>query len=404
MTAGDLLPLRPVVRRYAWGSTTVIPELIGTAADGSPQAELWYGAHPLGPSTVAADDGPPLDAVVAADPERWLGTDALTVFGPRLPFLLKVLAVQSPLSLQVHPTPEQASAGFAEDEALGLPTDHPRRRFRDQSHKPELVLALSVFEALVGFRPPQEILALARTLGCDPLDESLGPLRADPSRDGLQAGLRSVLSTPGDRRSDLVRGLVEAIRRRLADGTDPLTAADLRRVARLAARFPGDPGVAAALLMRPVVLVPGEAVFVAAGVLHAYLAGTAVELQASSDNVLRAGLTEKLVDVPALLGVVDVAAATEVVPEPVGPGQSRLRPPVPDFALAVHRLPAGSRQPATAPGPQIVLCLSGRARVEGPGHGLDLPRGSAGFVAAGIPIAVVAPELALVVRATTNLP
>jgi mannose-6-phosphate isomerase len=388
--AVDLLdnPVQP----YAWGSETAIPELLGVPPSGEPQAELWMGTHPDGPSRLRS--GGTLLERVEADPAGELGPAVLERFGPRLPFLLKVLGAARNLSLQTHPDLDRARAGFAEEEARGVPADAPERNYVDANHKPELVCALGEFEALCGFRAIPDTLRLLDplTAAVPELRPYVATLRDRRDRAGLCETVDRVLTVPEDRRRDLVAAVAAACAARLAPGFD----AELRTVAELAEAYPGDLGVVIALLLNRVELAPGEALFLAAGNLHCYLRGTAIELQANSNNVLRGGLTGKHVDVPELLRVLDVADGPppRLRPVPAGPGRLAYVPPVPDFRL--DKVTLGDTT-VESDGPQILLTVAGTALVDG----AVLERGASAWVPAGRAVRVRGSgEL---VRATTNL-
>lgn len=358
--------LEGVVRRYAWGSSTAIPELLGTDADGGPQAELWLGAHPTGPSQVGATG---LDALVAGDPDGTLGSVVVERFGPRLPFLLKVLAAAHPLSLQAHPSADRAAAGFAAENLAGIPLNAPERRYRDGDHKPELLCALTPFDALCGFRPVDQTLALLGDLGLRD-HAAFAPL-ADGD---IRATVQGLLSLPADERVEVAATVAEAAAR--VDGAEAAWAR------RIAATHPGDPGVGVALLLNLVRLEPGEAIFLPAANLHAYLEGVGVEIMASSDNVLRGGLTPKHVDVEELLAVLDVQPGPPPVVRPRRDGAfARYDAPVDEFALAIVDL---GPTPATVPGgrPRLVLCLEGEAALTAGEGELCLRRGAAAWVPA----------------------
>ncbi|MEE2046703.1 mannose-6-phosphate isomerase, class I, partial [Nocardiopsis tropica] len=288
------------VRPYAWGARTAIPRLLGADPDGTPQAELWLGAHHGAPSTAHCEDGPrPLPRLIADDPRRVLGHGTAERFGARLPFLLKFLAAEAPLSLQVHPDATRARAGFDAEERAGIPLDAPHRNYRDPHHKPELLLALEPFEALCGFREPAATGAELRGLTCELAVLLRADLAVPDTHAALRAALTRLLTLPDGSRERL---LDEFVAEWSASGP---RGAHGDIVADLAVRYPGDPGAVASLLLNRVTLGPGQALFLPAGNLHAYLQGTAVEVMASSDNVLRAGLTAKHVDAPELLDVVD---------------------------------------------------------------------------------------------------
>lgn len=371
-------------QRYAWGSPVAIPELLGTVADGGPVAELWVGAHPSAPSRALVDSHEVgLDALVAADPDHALGADVVARFGPALPYLLKIIAADSPLSLQVHPHLGRARSGFEEEEAAGVPIGAPHRNFRDCNHKPELVYALTPFEALCGFRAPRRAAELLVDLGA-PLSTSLHEvLVADPSAQGIRTAFTRLLD-PATRPSRTeVDEVVAACARRLADGS-PSPRAD-RNVLLLAEAHPGDPGVVTSLLLNPVSLQPGEAMFVPAGGVHAYLRGVAVEVMANSDNVLRAGLTAKHVDVDELLANVDYVAAPpiRIAPE-IFHGATRVFfAPVDDFELSITAVDGDAAHPLPGHGPRLLLCVEGEVVVSSQHDGTEkLRRGESVFVPA----------------------
>lgn len=359
--------LEGVVQRYQWGSTTAIPDLLGTADDGGPQAELWLGAHPSAPARAG---GSRLDQIVASDPLEALGRPALERFGSRLPFLLKVLAAAQPLSLQAHPSAAQAAAGFDEESAAGIPLDAPHRRYRDGEHKPELLCALTPFHALCGFRPVAATLALLAQLGLADLP-AFAPLVTGDLR-GTVGGL---LSLPDGERAGVAARVARA-----AAATDGPEATWARRIA---ATHPGDPGIGVALLLNLVELEPGQAIFLPAGNLHAYLEGVGIEIMASSDNVLRGGLTSKHVDVDELLSILEFEPGPPpvVLPRPDG-AFCRYDTPACEFALTLVDLAPAA---ATVPGdrPRVVLCLEGEAVLRTAQDELPLRSGAAAWVPAG---------------------
>jgi mannose-6-phosphate isomerase len=368
-----VIALDGVIRHYAWGSRTAIPEMLGVEPDGEPAAELWFGAHLDDPSPVPAS-GTTLDALVAAEPDRLLGAATVARFGPRLPFLLKVLAVESALSIQVHPSLEQARAGFAAEDAAGIARDAADRNYRDANHKPELLCALSPFEALCGFRPVQDTMRL--------LDEwavaELAPVRdllAGP--DGLRAAFTALL-TLEDR-----AGVVAAVAARAATATDGEWGGVARAVGLVAGDFPGDIGVVLVLLLNHVRLEPGEGIYLAAGNVHCYLRGTGVEIMANSDNVLRCGLTPKHVDVPEVVRITDFRPLAEARWAATRPsvGERRFDVPVPDFALSWCDV-EGRHDLAPVSAPRIVLSTHGAIEVQADGVTRVLHPGCAAFISA----------------------
>ncbi|MBN9178504.1 MAG: mannose-6-phosphate isomerase, class I [Microbacterium sp.] len=388
-----LLPISNVPRAYSWGSPDLIPALVGRASTGQPEAEIWYGDHPGSPSRVSgrsAQAGLTLDAALAA-----LGE-------PSLPFLLKLLAAGSSLSIQAHPTKTEAEAGFAREEADGIPRDADDRLYRDDNHKPEIIVALSdEFRALVGLRPvaeTRELLAvLSRAVddsaaGGGPALGALDALLADGDEEqALRSALAWALSeaTPDDV-ARLTAALDAAASETTAsEGTGAPFGKEVAVLRAAASDFPGDRGLFVALLMNLVVLRRGEALFAPAGVLHAYQSGLGVELMAASDNVLRGGLTPKHVDVPELLRIVDAAPgpAPIVEPTPAGDRAVRYDVGVPDFALTRVELDGGTFS-AALEGPAIVLATRGSVRVaesDAPGEAVELRAGDAVYAGGGAP-------------------
>ncbi|MEU2061276.1 mannose-6-phosphate isomerase, class I [Streptomyces sp. NPDC013455] len=374
------------VRPYPWGSTTALPALMGVSPDGSPQAELWMGAHPSAPSRVRRGGrllG--LDEVIEADPRGELGDAAVRRFGPRLPFLVKLLAADAPLSLQVHPDAAQAAAGYAHENAEGIPLDAPHRTYRDAQHKPEMIVALTPFEGLCGFRPPRECADLLDALRVNRLAPYAARLRSAPEEDALREVFSAFLRLGPDLAA-LVGDALASAARRPGPFRETFAVYDL-----IARAHPGDPGAVAALMVRHVRLAPGEGLFLGAGVPHAYLAGLGVEVMAASDNVLRCGLTDKHVDVPELLRVVRFDALPAQVVRPAGGGdvEEVYAAPVDDFRLSRLVL-GGSEKAHTLPGarPQILVCTRGSARLTVPGDEVVLPPGASAYVPAGEEVAV----------------
>ncbi|ATG53050.1 mannose-6-phosphate isomerase, class I [Brachybacterium vulturis] len=374
------------LQHYAWGSATAIPEFLGREADGAPWAEAWFGAHPLAPASTP--DGTGLDTVIAVDPEQMLGADVSRAFGGQLPFLLKVIAAERPLSLQVHPTREHAAESFAAESAAGIDLHSPLRSYRDANHKPEMLIALTPFTALCGFRTPRRAAVILDGLGTALTDRLHTLLVDNPTAHGMRAAFRTLVSASLRPASEAVDAVVEACRARIAAGSSPSPRID-RSVSLLAEHHPGDPGVVAALLLNPVSLQRGEAMYVPAGALHAYLHGTGLEVMATSDNVLRAGLTQKRVDADEVLQCVSVTAAPplRVAPERQNSTSIAYYAPVDDFELAITELSdpvaASARtHPIPGSGPRIVLGLEGTATLETTTGSHALRAGQAVFVPA----------------------
>ncbi|WP_291046301.1 mannose-6-phosphate isomerase, class I [Herbiconiux sp.] len=396
------VPISNTPRDYAWGSTTALPELLGTPVTGRPQAELWLGAHPGSPSRILDPDdtggAEDLAAWIAADPATTLGGDRR---GDSLPFLLKLLAAAEPLSLQAHPTLERAREGFERENAAGVPLDAPNRNYKDALHKPEIVVALSErYEALCGFRPlaeVREIVDLLVTIDNSqtaPRWELYGPMvhlleDSETERETDADILRSVVAwvlSGGEEVQTLVGHLVRTAEKALhpahAHMTDPYTPS-LETVVMLQEEYPGDPGIIISLLLNRVTLKAGESLYLPAGNIHAYLRGVGVELMAASDNVLRGGLTPKHVDVPELLEVLEFhpLPVPYLVPSQPAAGVSVFRPDVDDFELVRVEAVSGAEPIGLSPaGPAIVLCLSGTLTVAGGADDAVLVRGGAVYV------------------------
>ncbi|MFF2141081.1 mannose-6-phosphate isomerase, class I [Kitasatospora sp. NPDC058190] len=371
------------VRPYAWGSLTALPELLGQQPTGEPQAELWMGAHPGDPSRADRGEGPRrLDELIAADPEGELGPASVARFGPTLPFLFKVLTAGTPLSIQAHPTLDQAKAGFAAENALGIPLDAPERSYRDDNHKPEMICALGEFEGLCGFRRPAEAAELMAGLSVPGHDALIDLLSAEDEAEALRGALAAVL-TMDDRTAERI---ARETARALVEGDDGDPDWDYAPYARIAEDFPEDRGLITAFLLNHFRLRAGEALYLGAGVPHAYLSGACVELQANSDNVLRAGLTPKHIDVPELLKVVvfEPGAARIVRPVPVAatPGEQLYPVPIDEFRLSRFELDGVERE-IDGRTPQILLCTEGAVRLTATdGTALDLARGQSAFLPA----------------------
>ena len=379
-------------RRYAWGSRSLLPRFLGTSPDGEPHAELWLGAHPGAPARTRDGD---LGALIEADPQRLLGADVAARFGSRLPFLMKALAAAEPLSLQVHPTAERARVGFERENAAGIALDSPTRSYQDASHKPELIYAITRFEGMAGFRDVARSAEMLRMLDLSWATEMAEDLLDGPADQALRRVATGILGLRDGALSEMSAGLTKAARiaeershsRRPVGSRRHRDRADVEReaarlfalAAQLAERYPQDPGVLVTLLLNHVVLAPGEAMFLDAGTVHAYTSGFGIEIMASSDNVVRAGLTPKHVDVPELLEIASFAPEDPplLAPEDLGDALVRFRPGVEEFALYVGDAPTG-RLPAT--GPRIVLVLAGEVEVSSGADRLVLTRGEAVFV------------------------
>lgn len=370
--------LRGTLIHYPWGSFDTIHELLGTEPDGRPVAEFWLGAHTLAPSSLA---GTTLDVALRERPEL-LGAQSVDAFGPQLPYLLKVLSARHPLSLQAHPSRAIAEEGFAAEEAAGTPLTAPERVYKDNWPKPEILVALEPFDTLCGFRDPALTIALFEALEVGPaIERIVGPLRARGGEAGLQELFLRVLAMK-EQQVDLVDAVLAAA---VARRDEPGELGDFARTAlELDDVFPRDPGILAALLMNRVHLEPGEGLYTPAGVMHAHLRGTGVEVMASSDNVIRGGLTTKHIAVDELVKVVDFSWAE---PEVIVPAETA--PGVFDYPTHCDEFDTWRLEPGVdpivlpaPPGARIALVTRGEVVLDDGVRRLQLARGDSVFIPA----------------------
>lgn len=332
-----------ITQNYAWGSYTMLSSLRGKSSSDLPEAEIWYGAHPAAPSELAG--GSTLLAAIEADAAALVGEANVNRFGTRLPFLLKLLAADRPLSIQAHPTIEQAREGFAREDEAGIAPEASNRSFRDDNHKPELIAAITPFEALVGFRAPTRTVDFLRDLGAPP------SFIECVSNEGPKAAMERLLQPQGAHQEDTTAWIAAIVAGAKAyEGGEWAAEADL--LARLDSMYSDDPGIGVAALLNRVLLEPGEALFLDSGNLHAYVSGLGVEIMANCDNVVRGGLTQKHIDVPTLVTIV---RPESVDAAPVEEDDNRYVSPAPEFALTR----VGPDAARSAVGPAIVLAVEG---------------------------------------------
>ena len=355
--------LKNPVQEYAWGSKTAIQTLLGLPVPSErPAAELWLGAHPKAPSKVFIDgEWQSLEKVIERDPVSVLGKGVAGKFSDKLPFLLKVLAADRPLSIQVHPNLEQAREGFERENRLGIPLDASERNYKDANHKPEVLCALTPFEGLKGFRTPEVILGLMAKASVSTLSDELSRLRKETDSSGLKHFFTSLVSLDQGRRERVIDEAIRGAERCVNEDRAFYWMVELNR------EYPGDIGVLSPLIFNLVELGPGEAIYIPAGELHAYLKGVGTELMANSDNVLRGGLTPKHVDIPELLKIV------KFTPEPVRkvklsgglPGEKIYATPAEEFQLSVISVATGDRFVSESDrGVEIMICMEGEARIK----------------------------------------
>ena len=403
--------LRGAIRTYAWGSRSAIAEFTGRPTPTAhPEAELWLGAHPGDPAHLQGTGGETsLSGAIGADPQAQLGTAVRDRFGDVLPFLVKVLAADEPLSLQAHPSAEQAIDGYQREDRRGVPLNSPMRNYRDRSHKPELLVALSDFEALAGFRPAERSVELMRALEVPGLEPFIGLLAGQAEAPGLRALFTTWITAPQAQLDSLIPAVLEGAVCYIRSGAKEF-AAESRAVLELGERYPGDAGVLAALLLNRISLKCGEGIFLPAGNLHSYLQGMAMEVMANSDNVLRGGLTPKHVDVPELLRVLDFTPVTDARVATTRDGiELTYDTPTAEFAGSVltidgEQLGHEVDAPCRHDGPQILVCTRGSVIVRSKSDEVQMHRGSAAWVAADDgPIRVEAAHPASLFRTTVGI-
>lgn len=363
------------VQNYAWGSHTALTELYGIANPNNlPMAELWMGAHPKSSSQILDASGTPrsLREIIDGDKARLLGSKVAERFG-ELPFLFKVLCADQPLSIQVHPNKQASEIGFAKENAAGIPLDAAERNYKDPNHKPELVFALTPFLAMNAFREFAEIVTLLQPVA--DAHPAIGDFLSSPDAERLSQLFASLLNMQGDEKSHALSVLQSALD---AEQGEPW------QTIRLIAEFyPDDSGLFSPLLLSVVKLNPGDAMFLFAETPHAYLQGVALEVMANSDNVLRAGLTPKYIDIPELVANVKFVAkpAAELLTQPEQHGAELDFPiPVDDFAFSLHALSAQESTIAQQSA-AIVFCVEGEAVIRKDEQRLTLKPGESAFIA-----------------------
>jgi mannose-6-phosphate isomerase len=391
-------PLRP----YDWGSTTAIAELLGRTPSGGPEAELWIGSHPNSSSRVVGhgDTGMTLERLIDSDPARTLGAASREVFGDRLPYLMKVLAAAAPLSLQVHPNTKQAREGFERENAASIAQDAPDRNYHDAFSKPELIYALTDFDALCGLRAPAEALRVFEGLTAlvekqkGSVPKVLRAVVADLRNHDESAALRDAftrLLTGGAETKEAVGTVISALEEAEFSSDDSLLRSAAATALQLNGHHDGDPGVLVALMLNRVVLRPGQALYLPAGNIHAYLEGLGIEVMGCSDNVLRGGLTLKHIDVDELLKTMEFEplALPLLEPESTPLGQELFCPPFHELQLQRLELPsafgdaaASADIPVAQNGPAVVLVVSGTIVLDSPKGDLILHRGQSAFIPA----------------------
>ncbi|MFP4453106.1 MAG: mannose-6-phosphate isomerase, class I [Desulfosalsimonas sp.] len=358
-TSRPLLLDNPV-QKYAWGSKSAIQNLVGLEPDGhTPWAELWMGAHPKSPSRLEVNgQWMGLDQWISENPGAVLGKYAAETFEATLPYLLKILAADQPLSIQAHPDRKHAQEGFKRENRLGIPVEAPHRNYRDPWPKPELICSIKPFGAMIGFRKPDEIKELIKQFCPEMLGPEIRMLKDQPDENGLKNFFYSIMTMENTRRK---KAIGEAMAR-----TENPSSLEANWIRRLYKFYPEDIGVLSPAFLNLVTIEPNEAIFLAPGIIHAYLYGVAVEIMANSDNVLRGGLTQKHIDPEELMRVVNFShgAVQRITPQPAGPCEMRYCTDAREFALS--RLKISRKDKWQAPGihsAEILFCIKGEAKI-----------------------------------------
>ena len=372
------------IRDYAWGDSHYIPDFLGVEnSEDKPFAEMWMGAHPLAPSRLEEMDSLNLSEFISTHEIDTLGPDISRDYG-RLPYLFKLLAAGESLSIQAHPSKEMAEEGYRREDGAGIPRDAPERNYRDDNHKPEIIMAITEFTAMIGFRKPDDILKsfseFGQIEGLTELLRRVENLGKKGSSDALRAFFEGILTLEEQTTQNLLNSACDIARE------DRSCWDSLQRqwVSQLVSSFPGDIGALAPLFLHVALLQPGEALYQPARALHAYLEGFGLELMANSDNVLRGGLTKKHIDIPELMNVLKFESSSPGILKPDRPdsiGIRRFKTPPREFSLGLAdfdtdqsiNLPVGS-------GPEIVLVLEGALLLQDGVSELILRRGESAFI------------------------
>ena len=373
------------IQEYAWGSFTAIPELTGKPSPSeTPQAELWMGAHPKASSMVNMDGKwVSLISALENDPVEILGKSVAKRFGNRLPYLFKVLAAAQPLSIQAHPNLSQAKEGYGRENKLEIPIDASNRNYKDDMHKPECICALTPFWALNGFRSIREILSGMKKICPNGLEQELEEFQHQPDSAGLKRFFKTLLTMDSVRKQQIIEEIRQNARRWMED--DPV----FKWVTTLYQDYPSDIGILSPVILNLICLAPGQAMFLQAGELHAYLDGLGIELMANSDNVLRGGLTPKHVDVPELLTVLNFEEREIeiLLPMEKKAGERIYGSPAEEFVLSVISLKQGMIY--KSPGErsvEILLCTAGSGTIFEPGgdDAVPLNKGTSVIIPAAV--------------------
>ncbi len=380
------LRMRNKIQKYDWGSKTAIPSILNLSIfNNKPMAELWMGAHQKAPSEVQVNGKwIYLDKLITKDPISILGKRVVDKFSKELPFLFKIIAAEKPLSVQVHPNKEQAEIGFEKESKLGIPLDAPNRNYKDKNHKPEILCAVTRFEALKGFRDIEEIILLLSNVVPSVLKNDFDVFKRKSDSQGLKEFYKSIMNMDPQKKIIAIEELIKNVQGYV--DKDPVYSLILR----LNKIFPGDIGIFSALLLNRVVIGAGEAIYIPTGELHAYIEGVGIELMANSDNVLRGGLTTKYVDIEELLNIVNFDYGPAQIITPINGKYCEFIYPTPveEFVLSVIKLKNGETFLSSMHrSVEIMFVMQGKATIQNmkKGNKLALKQGDSILIPSAMP-------------------
>lgn len=368
--------LSNTIQNYSWGTKDFIAQLQGKNVSDIPQAELWMGAHPKASSKIILDaEELDLHKVITKQKDWFIG-DAVSIdFSSRLPFLMKVLSAESALSLQVHPNKTQSEIGFRRENELSVPLFAFNRNYKDDNHKLELLCALTEFDVMCGFQPISEICERLEYFGI--LEDQSAELKNNPNPESFEMFFWSLLDLSLLEQIDLVKNVIS----KLESPRNSYEKYLIDWIKRLEAKYPGDIGVLAPLWLNVFRLLPGEAVYLEAGLMHAYLQGSGIEIMANSDNVLRGGLTSKHIDLVELKNTILFKNGfIELAKVKLDQNEITYLTPANEFELSTIEVHSEVKRTKDNK-PEIILCTNGNVSIIAD-EKLDLSAGESLFVCA----------------------
>lgn len=369
--------LANVIKDYDWGTKTKLFELFNIAnPNNQPQAEMWMGIHPSGVSTAIDSHGKQikLDQLITQNSVAILGDKTQNEYGT-LPYLFKVLSAQDPLSIQVHPELSKAKKGYEKENSLGIPVNSPNRNYKDPNHKPELIYALTPFWAMNGFRPIADIIQLFTQLDIDLIQPALDRLINNQTNDGLKTFFHYLLTLNDELKTVAISMLKTKIKH--------LNTVPFNIINTIMVKYPNDVGLFMPLVLNVIKLEPGQAMFLKAQTPHAYIEGTGLEIMANSDNVLRAGLTSKHIDVDELFDntTFDSIAINHLLTAPTR-YKNKIDFPVPvnDFAFEIIHSNEQFQTEKTLSA-EILFCIEGKITLSTAADCFTIQAGESVFIA-----------------------